>query len=68
VHVRRRGFGELAALDQRIAVRYQMTGMALGETASYVKHHVRHEAFLRREAPLTEGGVSPPRRVVAAIR
>ncbi len=34
-------FGELAALDQRIAVRYQMTGMALEETANYVKHHLK---------------------------
>jgi type II secretory pathway predicted ATPase ExeA len=38
---RRIKFGELAALDQRIAVRYQMTGMALEETASYVKHHLK---------------------------
>jgi len=29
---------------------------------------VRHEALVRREAPLTEGGVSPPRWVVAATR
>jgi type II secretory pathway predicted ATPase ExeA len=38
---RRIKFGELAALDQRIAVRYQMTGMALEETASYLKHHLK---------------------------
>ena len=38
---RRIKFGELAALDQRIAVRYQLTGMALEETASYVKHHLK---------------------------
>jgi type II secretory pathway predicted ATPase ExeA len=37
---RRIKFGELAALDQRIAVRYQMTGMTLDETASYLKHHL----------------------------
>jgi type II secretory pathway predicted ATPase ExeA len=37
---RRIKLGELAALDQRIAVRYQMTGMALDETASYIKHHL----------------------------
>jgi transposase-like protein len=29
---------------------------------------VRHEALMRREALETEGGVSPPRRVVAAAR
>jgi hypothetical protein len=29
---------------------------------------VRHEALVRREAPLTEGGGSPPRWVVAATR
>jgi type II secretory pathway predicted ATPase ExeA len=38
---RRIKFGELAALDQRIAVRYQMTGMALQETASYIQHHLK---------------------------
>jgi type II secretory pathway predicted ATPase ExeA len=37
---RRIKLGELAALDQRIAVRFQMTGMALEETASYLKHHL----------------------------
>ena len=37
---RRIKFGELAALDQRIAVRYQMAGMTLEETASYLKHHL----------------------------
>lgn len=29
---------------------------------------LRHEALVRREAPLTEGGVSPSRWVVAAVR
>jgi type II secretory pathway predicted ATPase ExeA len=38
---RRIKFGELAALDQRIAVRYQMTGMALEETASYIAHDLK---------------------------
>jgi type II secretory pathway predicted ATPase ExeA len=32
--------GVLAALDQRIAVRYQMTGMTPGETTSYISHHL----------------------------
>ena len=33
--------GVLAALDQRIAVRYQMTGMTPEETGSYVRHHLQ---------------------------
>jgi type II secretory pathway predicted ATPase ExeA len=32
--------GVLAALDQRIAVRYQMTGMTPDETSSYIRHHL----------------------------
>lgn len=32
--------GVLAALDQRIAVRYHMTGMTSEETASYLRHHL----------------------------
>jgi type II secretory pathway predicted ATPase ExeA len=32
--------GVLAALDQRITVRYQMKGMTPEETASYVRHHL----------------------------
>jgi type II secretory pathway predicted ATPase ExeA len=32
--------GVLAALDQRIAVRYQMAGMTPAETAGYVRHHL----------------------------
>ncbi len=32
--------GVLAALDQRIAVRFQMNGMTSEETASYVRHHL----------------------------
>jgi type II secretory pathway predicted ATPase ExeA len=38
---RRVQLGELAALDQRIAVRYQMTGMTLEETAGYITHHLK---------------------------
>jgi type II secretory pathway predicted ATPase ExeA len=33
--------GVLAALDQRIAVRYQMTGMTPDETGSYIRHHLQ---------------------------
>jgi len=32
--------GMLAAVDQRIAVRYHMTGMTPAETASYLRHHL----------------------------
>jgi type II secretory pathway predicted ATPase ExeA len=38
---RRVKLGVLAALDQRIAVRYHMTGMNLEETASYLRHHLK---------------------------
>jgi type II secretory pathway predicted ATPase ExeA len=33
--------GVLAALDQRIAVRYQMTGMTPDETTTYISHHLQ---------------------------
>ena len=32
--------GVLAALDQRIAVRYQMPGMTPEETSTYITHHL----------------------------
>lgn len=32
--------GVLAALDQRIAVRYALAGMSPADTADYIKHHV----------------------------
>ena len=32
--------GVLAALDQRITVRYQMKGMTPDETAAYIRHHL----------------------------
>jgi type II secretory pathway predicted ATPase ExeA len=37
---RRLKLGQLAALDQRISVRYHMAGMTLAETSSYLKHHL----------------------------
>ena len=37
---RRLKLGQLAALDQRIAVRYHITGMTIAETTSYLKHHL----------------------------
>ena len=33
--------GVLAALDQRIAVRYHMTGMTPEETGGYIRHHLQ---------------------------
>ena len=33
--------GVLAALDQRISVRYALTGMTAAETAEYVAHHIK---------------------------
>jgi type II secretory pathway predicted ATPase ExeA len=33
--------GVLAALDQRIAVRYHMNGMTPDETGSYIRHHLQ---------------------------
>ena len=33
--------GVLAALDQRIAVRYQMNGMTPDWTGSYIRHHLQ---------------------------
>jgi len=38
---RRIRLGAFAALDQRIALRYELTGMDLAETASYLKHHLQ---------------------------
>lgn len=43
---RRIKLGMLAALDQRIAVRYTMPGMTPDETANYISHHVRLAAKL----------------------
>ncbi len=37
---RRLKLGQLAALDQRIAVRYHMTGMTPEETVGYLRHHL----------------------------
>jgi type II secretory pathway predicted ATPase ExeA len=37
--------GVLAALDQRIAVRYQITGMTPEETSSYIRHHLQIAGF-----------------------
>ncbi|MFG1711002.1 ExeA family protein [Nonomuraea sp. M3C6] len=33
--------GVLAALDQRISVRYPMAGMTTEETSSYIRHHLQ---------------------------
>jgi type II secretory pathway predicted ATPase ExeA len=38
---RRIRLGAFAALDQRVALRYSMTGMDQAETADYVAHHLK---------------------------
>ncbi len=38
---RRIKLGTFAALDQRIALRYTITGMTPDETASYIRHHLK---------------------------
>jgi len=38
---RRIRLGAFAALDQRVALRYSMTGMDSAETSSYVAHHLK---------------------------
>lgn len=38
---RRIKLGTFAALDQRIALRYAMTGMTAQETSSYISHHLK---------------------------
>jgi type II secretory pathway predicted ATPase ExeA len=38
---RRIRLGAFAALDQRVALRYAMTGMEAAETVDYVVHHLR---------------------------
>jgi type II secretory pathway predicted ATPase ExeA len=38
---RRLKVGTLAALDQRVALRFNLAGMDLQETVSYVKHHLQ---------------------------
>lgn len=38
---RRIRLGAFAALDQRVALRYSMTGMDASETAGYVAHHLK---------------------------
>src|ERR1700735_982739 len=51
---RRIKLGILAALDQRIAVRYTMPGMTGQETTSYITHHVtlagRSDPLFRHDA------------------
>jgi len=42
-------------LDQRITVRYQMTGMTPPETASYIRHHL--EAARRTADLFTDDAV-----------
>ncbi len=66
---RRLKLGQLAALDQRIAVRYHMTGMTTAETTSYLRHHLACSPSLRMSmlATLSVGtpGHEVPRPAVA---
>ena len=48
--------GVLAALDQRITVRYQMKGMTGDETASYIRHHL--EAACRTADLFTDDAIT----------
>jgi len=45
--------GALAALDQRIAISYQMPTMTKAETASYIKHHITIAGRETRCSPTT---------------
>jgi len=38
---RRIKLGQFAALDQRIAIRYTLSGMERDETANYIGHHLK---------------------------
>ena len=67
--------GVLAALDQRIAVRYQMTGMTPAETDSYIRHHLQiagrdgdlfSDDAVRHEAPSDRAEVKGIRRLAVA--
>jgi AAA domain len=54
---RRIKLGILAALDQRIAVRYTMPGMTPDETASYITHHLQ---LAGRPGPCSATTPPPP--------
>lgn len=48
--------GQLSALDQRISVRYHLTGMTEAETPGYIRHHLN---ICGRDTPLfTEDSVA----------
>jgi type II secretory pathway predicted ATPase ExeA len=48
--------GQLAALDQRVSVRYHLGGMAEAETPAYIRHHLQ---ICGRDAPLfTEDAIA----------
>ena len=58
--------GVLAALDQRITVRYQMKGMTPDETAGYIRHHLEEAG---RTADLfTDDAVAQIHTAAAASR
>ena len=52
--------GVLAALDQRIAVRYAIAGMSGADTADYIRHNAAPTVMRRRDwAGLVSGGALP---------
>ena len=61
--------GVFAALDQRIATRYQLSPMDLGESAEYLRHHLalvgRTDPLVRRRChrPAAQGQPGPAARV-----
>lgn len=61
--------GVLAALDQRITVRFQMNGMTPEETADYIRHHLkvagRHDPLFSDDAIalLHDSGRGKPRQI-----
>src|SRR6266508_95319 len=65
---RRLRLGAYAALDQRVALRYHLEGMALEETASYLRHHLKLAGCSNtppRRRPGAAGSGTSPRRFCA---
>ena len=65
--------GIFAALDQRIAVRYQLVPMDLGESVTYLRHHLalagRTDPLIalcraRHKANYPESRIMPSRRAM----
>ena len=54
--------GVLAALEQRITVRYQMKGMTPDETAAYIRHHLEQAGRTDRAVHRRRDHPDPPGR------